>query len=49
MGQSESGKNIQLVLQWLRQIAIKYPFHERMDQSDRLLNIDWYTVRSGGC
>jgi hypothetical protein len=48
MSQPEKGTNIQSVQQGLRQMAIKYPFHVGMDQPDRLSNIDWYTVQSGG-
>jgi hypothetical protein len=44
MGQPEGGIDIQSVKQWLRWMAIRYLFHVGMDQPDRLLNIDWYTV-----
>jgi hypothetical protein len=47
MGQPERGTDIQSVQQGLRWMVIKYLFHVGMDQPDRLLNIDWYTVRSG--
>jgi hypothetical protein len=48
MGQPERGTDIQSVKKWLRRIAIKYSFNVGMDQPDRLSNIDWYAVRSGG-
>jgi hypothetical protein len=41
MGQPERGTDIQSVQQWLRWMAIKYPFHVGMDQPDKLSNIDW--------